>query len=68
MNLHANAKLGPKGREVMVRRVVDEGCSLAAAAEAAGVSERTCRTWRDRFLAEGAGRSVGPLLGTEARC
>lgn len=53
MNLHANAKLGPKGREVMVRRVLEEGRSLAAAAEAAGVSERTCRTWRDRYLAEG---------------
>jgi transposase InsO family protein len=33
--------------------VVDQGCSLAAAAEAAGVSERTCRTWRDRYLADG---------------
>lgn len=53
MKLHANAKLGPKGREVMVHRVLEDGRSLAVAAEAAGVSERTCRTWRDRYLAEG---------------
>ena len=37
----------------MVRRVVDERWSLAEAAEAAGVSDRTCRTWVDRYLAEG---------------
>ena len=43
MKLHANAKLGPKGRLVMCRRVVEEGWSLTKAAEAAGVSERTCR-------------------------
>ncbi len=53
MNVHANAPLGPKGRAVMVRRVVDRGWSLAEAAAAAGVSDRTARTWRDRYLAEG---------------
>ena len=53
MEVHANAPLGPKGRAVMVRRVVDRGWSLSRAAEAAGVSERTARTWRDRYLAEG---------------
>jgi len=53
MKVHANAPLGPKGRAVMVRRVVDWGWSLAEAAAAAGVSERTARTWRDRYLAEG---------------
>jgi transposase InsO family protein len=53
MKVHANAPLGPKGRETMVLRVIERGWSLAAAAEAAGVSERTCRTWRDRYLAEG---------------
>jgi transposase InsO family protein len=37
----------------MVLRVVEEGWSLARAAEAAGVSERTCRKWRDRYLADG---------------
>jgi transposase InsO family protein len=53
MKVHANAPLGPKGRETMVLRVIEHGWSLARAAAAAGVSERTCRTWRDRYLAEG---------------
>jgi transposase InsO family protein len=53
MEVHANAKLGPKGRLVMVDRVVVEGWSLAEAAAAAGVSDRTCRKWVRRFVAEG---------------
>jgi len=53
MKIHANAKLGPKGRLVMCRRVVDEGWSLTKAAEAAGVSERTCCKWVERYLDEG---------------
>jgi transposase InsO family protein len=53
MKLHANAKLGPKGRAVMVGRVVEQEWTLAEAAEAAGVSERTCRKWVDRYRGEG---------------
>ena len=53
MKVHANAPLGPKGRLTMALRVIEQGWSLARAAEAAGVSERTCRKWRDRYLAEG---------------
>src|SRR5213592_1499592 len=53
MKVHANAPLGPKGRELMVLRVLEQGWSLAQAAAAAGVSEHTCRKWRDRYLAEG---------------
>jgi len=53
MEIHANALLGPKGRAVMVRRVVDEGWSLVEAAEAAGVSDHTARKWRNRYLVEG---------------
>ncbi len=53
MKLHANAALGPKGRATMVGRVVDEDWSLTEAAEAAGVSERTCSTWVGRYRAEG---------------
>ena len=57
MKLHAKAALGPKGRTTMVTRVVDQGWSLAEAAEAGGVSERTCSKWVARFRAEGqAGR------------
>jgi transposase InsO family protein len=54
MKVHANAPLGPKGREFMVRRVIEQGWSLAAAAEAAGVSERTCSKWLARYRCEGA--------------
>jgi transposase InsO family protein len=53
MKLHANAPLGPKGRAVMTRRVVDEGLTLAEAAEAAGVSVRTAGKWTRRYRAEG---------------
>jgi transposase InsO family protein/transposase len=53
MKLHANAPLGPKGRLVMCRRVVERGWSLAEAAEAAGVSERTCSKWVGRYRAGG---------------
>jgi leucine-zipper of insertion element IS481 len=35
MKLHGNARLSPKGRLLLCRRVLDDGWSLAAAAEAA---------------------------------
>jgi leucine-zipper of insertion element IS481 len=41
MRLHGNAALTPKQRLRLARRVVDEGWSLAEAAAAAEVSERT---------------------------
>ena len=53
MKLHANAPLGPKGRAVMARRVVEDGFTLAEAAEAAGVSVRTAGKWARRYRAEG---------------
>jgi transposase InsO family protein len=53
MKLHANARTCPKSRRLIVQRVKEEGWSLAAAAEAAGVSERTARKWISRFQAEG---------------
>lgn len=53
MKLHANAPLGPKGRATMVRRVVEEGLTLAEAAEAAGVSVRTAGKWVGRYRSEG---------------
>jgi transposase InsO family protein/transposase-like protein len=53
MKVHANAPLGPKGRLTMVLRVLERGWSLARAAEAAGVSERTGSKWVKRYLAEG---------------
>ncbi|MGZ6589912.1 MAG: IS481 family transposase [Solirubrobacteraceae bacterium] len=53
MKLHANAPLGPKGRAVMARRVVEDGLTLAEAAEAAGVSVRTAGKWARRYRAQG---------------
>src|SRR5215210_3949605 len=53
MKVHANAPLGPKGRLTMVGRVLERGWSLAEAAEAAGVSERTCSKWVARYRCEG---------------
>ena len=55
MKVHANAPLGPKGRETMVLRVLEQGWSRTEAAEAAGVSERTCSKWVKRYLAGGVG-------------
>src|SRR3954453_2635530 len=65
MKLHANAALSLNQRRRMVRRVVERGWSLAAAASAAQVSERTCSKWVERYLVDGeAGlldRSSAPL-------
>jgi transposase InsO family protein len=53
MKLHANARLSLKGRELLVDRILVAGWSLSAAAEAAGISERTARKWLSRHRAEG---------------
>lgn len=53
MKMHANAKLSLKGRELLVDRVENAGWSLSAAAEAAGISERTARKWLTRYRTEG---------------
>jgi transposase InsO family protein len=51
MDLHANAALSWSGRRELARRVVDEGWTLAAAAEAAGVSVRCAGKWAGRYRA-----------------
>jgi transposase len=53
MKVHANAPLGPKGRGLMVGRVLEQGWAVAEAAAAAGVSDRTCSKWIARYRAEG---------------
>ena len=53
MLLHARAPLSPIGRRRVVDRVVVEGWSVAAAAEAAGVAERTVYRWLARFRSLG---------------
>jgi transposase InsO family protein len=51
MDLHANAALSWSGRRVLARRVVDQGWTMRAAAEAAGVSLRCARKWVGRYRA-----------------
>ena len=53
MKLHANARTCPHSRRLAVERVEREGWTLAAAAEAAGVSVRTVSKWLRRFRVEG---------------
>src|ERR1043165_2316597 len=53
MKLHANARTCPNSRKLLVRRVEEENWSLVAAAEAAGISERSARKWLGRWRAEG---------------
>jgi transposase InsO family protein len=53
MKTHANARLSLKGRELLIARVQDAGWSLSAAAEAAGISDRTARKWLARYRAGG---------------
>ena len=55
MRLHGNARTCPHSRLLMVRRVEREGWTLAAAAEAAGVSVRTVSKWLRCYRAEGEG-------------
>jgi transposase InsO family protein len=49
MNLHGNAALSWQGRRQLARRVVVEGWTLVAAADAAGVSVRCARKWVGRY-------------------
>jgi len=53
MKLHANAALSLKGRERMVLSVLEQGWAITQAAEAAGVSARTCSKWVERYRVEG---------------
>jgi transposase InsO family protein len=54
MKLHGNARTCLHSRSLLVRRVLEEGWTLTAAAEAAGVSVRTVSKWLARFRADGA--------------
>ena len=65
MNVHKNAPLTPKGREAMVRDVVDGGLSQADAAVQFNTTPKTVAKWVKRFRAEGVeglrDRSSRPL-------
>jgi len=64
MTLHGNARTCPRSRRLLVERV-ERGWTVAAAASAAGVSERTVAKWVARWRADGASglgdRSSAPL-------
>lgn len=49
MNIHVNARLTPVSRELLCRRVREEGWTVAEASYAAGVSERTAYRWLARY-------------------
>jgi transposase len=53
MDTHKNAPLTPKGRELMVRVVVDDGLTKAAAARQFRTSPKTVGKWVKRFDEEG---------------
>jgi transposase len=53
MNTHDNARLTPKGREDMVRAVVDQGISKAQAARQFNTTFKTVAKWVARYKAEG---------------
>jgi hypothetical protein len=53
MKLHRNAALSWNGRRQLAVRVVEQGSTLAAAAEAFGVSVRCARKWVGRYKAAG---------------
>ena len=53
MEIHRNAKTCPNSRKLLVERIESKTWSLAAAAAAAGVSERTAYRWLRRWREEG---------------
>jgi transposase InsO family protein len=65
MNTHKNASLTAKGREAMVRSVVEGGLSKADAAYQFNITPKTVAKWVARFRAEGVDglrdRSSRPL-------
>jgi transposase InsO family protein len=54
MNVHKNARLTPYSRELMIKRIRNQGWTVAKAAGAAGVSERTAYKWLARYRGGGA--------------
>jgi transposase InsO family protein len=52
MDSHKNARLTPKGREEMVRAVVDKGRTVAATARCFNTSPKTVAKWVQRFRKE----------------
>ena len=55
MDIHKNARLSFRGRELLVQSVTAEGLTRKAAAAALRVSQKTAGKWVRRYLASGAG-------------
>ena len=53
MDTHKNAPLTPKGREAMVRIVIEGGVTKSAAARRFNTTAKTVAKWVERFRAEG---------------
>jgi transposase InsO family protein len=53
MRLHRNAALSWRGRRLLVARVLEQGWTMSAAAEASGVSVRCARKWVGRYREAG---------------
>ena len=53
MKLHRYAALSWQGRRLLAQRVLEQGWTIKAAAEAAGVSGRCARKWVGRYRSEG---------------
>ncbi|MGE0209904.1 MAG: IS481 family transposase [Lysobacteraceae bacterium] len=54
MNLHKHARLSPRGRALLVDRILAQGLRVEEASHAAGVSVRTAYKWLKRFREEGS--------------
>ena len=52
MDIHKNARTTPHSRMLIVQRLAS-GWTVAAVAEAHGITARTVRKWRDRYAAAG---------------
>lgn len=66
MDVHKNARSVPASRELLFRRVSEQGWSVRAASEAAGMSDRRCREWIRRAAGDEplTDRSSRPHTGT----
>ena len=61
MNVHKNARSCPVSRDLLFRRVSEQGWSVRAASEAAGMSDRRSREWIRR------GAATEPLTDRSSR-
>ena len=53
MSAHRNARTNPFSRELLVCRILKDGWTVRAAAEAVGVSRSTAHKWLARYRQEG---------------